>query len=367
MNFNFKDSGFKDLLKSKQYLIISKTSNEILENDGYKKLFGNLKTIITNNAYSGSKIVVIRESLVAKFNIDSPDKINTFFSSHEFTYNHIIEIDENFNIIKAEREKLPTNTNEARKYFLEISKTDFVVFHLIETFINVFINGEEFSESIFLSKEDKETYIEKKDISKINEVFEEYQVRLTERHCYCKFFIPKSQILTLCPTCDTPSKKHEFVARFSHILNNKPEDKFRDDLRVFLKEKLKVTLVKEYLLENLRRLDIYLFDEYGEIYLVEVKWVGVSINPEGKKVSTQFKSKDINPAAIVQSLDYLEQLDKEKQNIVRAYLVVFDARKNDENDTGEGFTDKILNPTQKIHYRKFEKIKDFRVKNTHPS
>jgi len=68
-----------------------------------------------------------------------------------------------------------------------------------------------------------------------------------------------------------------------------------------------------------------------------------------------------------QALDYLEELDNKGENIVRAYLVVFDARKDDLKDTGDNFDDSKLTPIQQKHFRKFEKIKDLRVKNTHPS
>jgi hypothetical protein len=63
----------------------------------------------------------------------------------------------------------------------------------------------------------------------------------------------------------------------------------------------------------------------------------------------------------------LEELDNKRENIVRAYLVVFDARKEDLPDTVENFDKSKLNEIQLKQYRKFEKIKDLRVKNFHPS
>src|SRR5690606_21096099 len=138
----------------------------------------------------------------------------------------------------------------------------------------------------------------------------------------------------------------KFIADYKHLLRNKPENTFRDDLREFLKFNLRVTQVKEFLLENMKRLDIYLYDEFGEIYLIEVKWVGQSIHPQGKKVGISFDGRDINPKAFFQVLDYLEELDNKGQNIVRAYLVVFDARKEDLNDTGNDFNDSLLNANQ---------------------
>src|SRR5690606_14624208 len=138
----------------------------------------------------------------------------------------------------------------------------------------------------------------------------------------------------------------KFISDYKHILRNRPEDTFRDDLRLFLTYHIKISQVKEFLLENMRRLDIYLYDEYGEIYLIEVKWVGHSIHQEGKKFGTMFDSKDITPKAFFQSLEYLEELDKKGENIVRAYLVVFDARKENLDDTGKNFDKSSLSAIQ---------------------
>ncbi|MFY7845939.1 MAG: hypothetical protein ACOVQV_12525, partial [Chryseobacterium gambrini] len=207
----------------------------------------------------------------------------------------------------------------------------------------------------------------KKDISQINDVLIQYQESLRDRKFYCKFFIGLSHLKSLHKDLNEPNDEKTFISNYKHLLRNKPENTFRDDLRQFLSFNLKISQVKEFILENMRRLDIYLYDEYGEIYLIEVKWVGQSVHNAGKKIGTSYDSNDINPDAFVQALDYLEELDNKGENIVRAYLVVFDARKDNLDDTGKDFDSSVLTPTQTKYYRKFEKIKDLRVRNFHPS
>ncbi|MEN2436291.1 hypothetical protein AAH994_12825 [Weeksellaceae bacterium A-14] len=369
---NFKDNiDFKSLLKNKKYLISKKTTNEVLESENYRLLFANIKSMIENNAFKGSKVLLIKSTILSSVDLsNTKTEINKLFSNSLFATSDIVEIDQEFKIIDQIREKLPEKSYEARKYFIELSNNGYLVFHLIETFINVFISGEEFPESLFLSIEDKKRYFQKKDISKINEVFDEYREKLKDQPVYCKFFISKSHLSLYQNEVSPSADGKEFIQDNAHILNNKCEDKFREDLRLFLKENLLVNvIIKEYILESKKRLDILLVDEYGiNFYLIEVKWVGESINPTGSKVSTKFSKKDINPNAFIQTLNYLEELDNKGENIVRAYLVVFDARKdNNLDDTGNDFDSSLLTPIQTKHYRKFEKIKDLRVRNIHPS
>jgi len=363
MNVNFNDNvDFKNLLKNKKYLISKKTTSEILENENYRLLFANIKSMVENNAFKGSKVLLMK--------VNTKTEVNKLFSNSLFATSDVIEIDQDFNITDQIREKLPERSHEARKYFLELSNSGYIVFHLIETFINVFISGEEFPESPFLSIEDKKRHFQKKDISRIHEVFDEYREKLKDQPVYCKFFISKSHLLLYRNYVSPTSDEKKFIHDNSHILNNRCEDKFREDLRLFLKEHLLVNvLIKEYILESKKRLDILLVDEYGiNFYLIEVKWVGESINPAGSKVSTKFNKKEINPNAFIQTLNYLEELDNKGENIVRAYLVVFDARKDDSlEDTGNDFDSSTLSHTQNKHFRKFEKVKDLKVKNIHPS
>ena len=369
MDFNFEKKDFKDLLKSKEYLIINQATNNIIESNEYKILFGNIRTLTKDNAFRGSKVILIKETLLPSITTIDNDSINKLFSNATFATSDIIEINSDFEIIDFIRERLPYSNNEARKLFIKLSQEGYLVFHLIDIYINTFITGQEFPESNFLSLEEKNKVLEKKDISQLNDVIESYRERLKDQPVYCKFFISKSHLTSYHKDISSTEDLNKFIKSNANILNNKCEDKFREDLRVFLKDNLIVNvIVKEYILESKKRLDIFLVDEYGvNFYLIEVKWVGESINSEGKAVSTTYNEKDINPKAVTQTLKYLEELDNKGENIVRAYLVVFDARKEELGDTVENFDISKLDAIQQKHYRKFEKIKDLRVKNFHPS
>jgi len=370
MDLNFKNNvDFKNLLKNKQFLIIKQTTNDVLESENYKLLFANVKSLIKTNAFRGSKVILIKEELLDSTSALDSETINKLFSNSSFTTSDVVEINEKFEILDNVREPLPQKSHEARLLLRTLSQGGYLVFHIIETYVNAFINGHEFPESPFLSLADKKRHVEKKDVSELQTVFENYRQRLADQPVYCKFFISKSHLTSLHIDSSSPDDIKKYIPANSHILNNKCEDKFREDLRLFLKENLFINvIVKEYILESKKRLDIFLVDDYGEnFYLIEVKWVGDSINPAGKKVSTKYNQNDINPDAIFQTLNYLEELDTKGENIVRAYLTVFDARKDNVGDTVENFDKSLLSHSQLKHYPKFEKIRDFRVINKHPS
>lgn len=367
MNFNFENTDFLRLIKKQENLIKDRTTDDIQESDGFKILLAGLKSMLKNNAFNGVKIITINETEILNVKLSEIKDFNILFSDKDFVYNQIISIDRKLNIISSERKELPTSSSEARKMYSSISQKGEVVFLLLKDKINYFIKGEDKPESPFFSLADVNRYDEKKNISQIDDVFLEYQEAIKDRKHYSKFFIGLSHIKSLHVDLKSTDEIKNFILQHKHVLRNKPEDTFREDLRYFLSVKLKVAQVKEFLLENMRRLDIYLYDEFGEIYLIEVKWVGKSVHGSGKRLGTSYNSSDIDPNAFYQTLDYLEQLDNKGENIVRAYLVVFDARKDDSDDTGSKFDVTTLNEVQSKHYRKFEKFKDLRVKNFHPN
>lgn len=367
MEFNFTDQEFLDLLKRKQNQILDKTKDFIQESAGFKILFAGLKSMLKNNAFKGQRVIFITEEDIMKIELSNIRDFNDLFKSDEFTLHQKITLDLSLQVIKAERCRFSDDSGEVRRELTELSSGGLVVFLLLHDKINYIIGGTDKTESPFFSLTDMNKYNAKKEINEIGEVFSAYNEALKERRNYSKFFIELSHLKSLRVDLSARDDEKTFIFNHKHLLRNKPEDSFRDDLREFLTFNLRVSQVKEYLLENMRRLDIYLYDEYGEIYLIEVKWVGESVHQDGKKLGTSYELNDINPEAFKQALDYLEELDNKGQNIVRAYLVVFDGRKDDLEDTGTNFDEKILSDIQKKHYRKFSKISDIRVLNKHPN
>lgn len=368
MNFDFKNNtDFRDSIRLKEVQILDRTNDKIQESDGFKIIFAGLKSMIQKNAFNGSRVISISETEILNVKLNGVNDFNDLFASDEFTYSQVLTINSSVSVTSHERTRLPEDSNDARNWLSNLSNSGRIVFLLLKDKINYFINGIDKSESPFFSMVDVNKYNEKKNIGEINDVFAEYQEVLKERRNYCKFFIEKSHLKSIRSDLSLPLEENDFIITYKHILRNKPEDTFREDLRLFLDKNLRVSQIREYLLESIKRLDIYLYDEYGEIYLIEVKWVGESVHPDGKKFGTEYKASSINPDAYFQTLNYLDELDRKGQNIMRAYLVVFDARKENLEDTGYEFDVTKLNETQSKHYRKFQKVNDFRVCNIHPS
>lgn len=367
MNYDFSNYEFKSLLKQKEQDIIKRTINGINENENFKQLYSSLSSYLKKSAKSDFKVIQLKITEFNKINTINVNNLYQTLNSHSCISNNRIEVDENFNIVNVTREQ-EIESSEAHRIFRELSK-GYIVFTLHPNqLIHYFINGDDFGKCVFFSKKDYKSYDKKITIDQIDQIFKSYRQHLTNRNTYCKFFVSKSHLLSLRSDLVSSLADKEFINEFKHLLNNKPEDKFREDLREFLSKNLNATfLSKEYILDNFTRLDIYILDELGELYLIEVKWVGTSIHQNGKRIGTTYNEKDITPNAISQTVGYLKQLHNEGKNIKLGYLAVFDARKENLNDTGIQIQKIKIDEEDNKHYRKFSKIPDFRVINLLPS
>ena len=373
MELNFKNNyNFQNILKQKKEEILRRAASDIQDSSKFKQLHSSFVSYLKGNAFSDFKAVLISKEAIENLPEEFYPQLESVLNSDDGILCNYLVLNNRLSIIdKARDNKYNSDSNEARKLYIELSK-DYVVFLLQpDETVSFFIDGNDFIEGIFLSLKDMKSYTAKKDISKITDLFSEYQAYIANRNVYSNFFISKSHLKSLKKDLKSMVGEEQFIKDHCHLLNNKPEDRLRENLRHFLNTRLKATLLtKEYILANFNRLDIFILDESGtELYLIEVKWVGECISADGKKISkTSFDETDINPKAVIQSVKYLKQLHYEKQNIKLGFLVVFDARKNQElADTVETFNEELLEEDLKIHYRKFGKIKDFKVKNMHPS
>ncbi|MCW8898304.1 MAG: hypothetical protein OQJ96_06590 [Flavobacteriales bacterium] len=374
MDFDFTKGSFRDTIRNKQAQILLRTKDgTIQETDNFKKLHRLLISYKSENVITDFTAVLIEKSDIEELSDTIKENLFTSLSSHEGMVNNHLQFDKELKIINAERIKISDDNTEARKFFLELSKSNMCVFLISPEKVNYFVDGEE-SGAIFVSPQALKSYNELKDISKIFEVFNEYRKHLTQRDVYAKFFVPNSGLRAMKACLESGLKdkdkteEREFLKQYSHLLNNKPEDRFREDLRMFLKQKLKSNmLAKEHVLENFKRLDIFINDDWGELYLIEVKWVGLSIHSTGAKPCTEYKASDINPAAVVQSVNYIKELIETHQKIKIAYLAVFDARAEIMEDTVKLFDKANLTTDNEKYYSRFVKIPDFRVVNSHPS
>ncbi|MEM1405957.1 MAG: hypothetical protein AAGG59_04230 [Bacteroidota bacterium] len=370
----------RKILKDKEAAVRARTISGINDHPAFRRLLALLTNYEKGHPLSGFIAVILETEDVESFTERGfdllYDNIDTSISN---AHNHIA-LNSNGEIVSSDRIQPGQSGNDVRRLYEEMSK-EYVVFLLSPNNIQHFIDGNDAGETIFFTNEDKSRYAELKEISDIKQLFEDYRLHLTIRNTYSKFFASNSakrailehQINSKGDPKPTTSEKEklqkEFFKKHQHLLENKPEDRFREDLRHFLDQRLKgdVYITKEHILESFKRIDIFIRDEFGELYLIEVKWVGTSVHATGTKIGTSFNSNDINPEAIVQTVKYLKELYENKTTIKIGYLVVFDSRDNDLGDTIPSFDESNLDSDHKPYYKRFEKIPDFRALNLVPS
>lgn len=372
MKFDFSnDEDFKNHLREKETEIYQKTKDGIQEHENFRRLQGLFVSYKNERNINDFTVVLIEKSEIENLCDDAQDKIFDTLDSHEARTNNHLVINRNLEIVSYERKELDSS-DTARKLYMELS-VDFCVFLITPQPLLHFIDRNWVGKNLFLTQADYEAHVRLRSMSEINQVFDEYQEHLKNRDTYRKFFIANATKRSLYQHYvnnipEFGESEEDFLKNKVQILRNSPEKAFQDDLKSFLKENLNITIGKEYLLEDLRRLDIVIIDnEFGDLYFIEVKWVGQSINSKGQDLSTRaYSAEDINPDAVIQSVEYIKKLFEEKQKIKIGYLAVFDARDEDFPDTLEDFDYEEINEDLKPYYPKFYKINDFRVKNYHP-
>lgn len=231
-----------------------------------------------------------------------------------FAITNFIKIDNCGNVL--ETKNLEGRTNDIRNRICELSMSDYVFF-FGEGGITRFVNGHPYEDSnIFYSRSDRMRYKEKKDISRINEVIENYSSQFLTQ-----------QVNYMCLLADNATLRQinsEYIKR--NILKNKPEHYMRDQLCQYLTENMRYTFTTEPELgQTKKELDIY-FDVSGELYFIEIKWLGVSIDDEGTGLSTAYTDSRARDG-VIQTLEYIgELLNTSEKSLRHGYLLIYDAR-----------------------------------------
>ena len=276
--------------------------------------------------------------------------INSIRSTAEVNY---IKVDNVGKII--EKKYLEGNTFEIKKSLQELSSNDYIFF-FGEQGITQFINGRVVDENnIFYSRSDRIKFIEKKDISQINEVMENYtRQNITQQVNYMCFFADKATISQI-----DPQKVNK------NILRNKPEHYMRDHLCNYLTEHMRYTFtIEPELGQSKRELDIY-FDVCGELYFIEIKWLGISINDDGSGFSTKytdFRARD----GVIQTLEYIEELMNTSEKSLRhGYLAVYDARDDQPPIDFKDYS--FVNDSLKQYLPYFSVLKVIHLNKRHPA
>lgn len=365
-----QNANFKDLLKRNQDAIVDAALNGLEATDNFKLMQSLIKAMYDKHPDNSFKYIVISEEDLQNLTNNADSAIERLFTDPIFVQNRHIVIDSNLNIQDVNNEQHKDN-NETRRIFTQMSKDGVVVFMVApEGIINYFVNGRDGGDSIFYESSTLHSFNSKKPISELPRVLEEYRRHLKLRDTYSKFFVEKSHLKSLRKDLNSELDEEQFIKANKQLLRNTPEDCFRDDLRMFLKEKLKVFFVqKEVMLESLKRLDIAMIDEDGEgLYFIEVKWVGTSVHHLGKKIGTTYNAQPrIVPDAFKQSTSYITELLAEEKDFKLGYLAVFDARNEELPDTGIGMTIDQIPEKDKPAYYRHVKLDDFRVINEHPN
>lgn len=360
---------FKKLLQAKQKDIQQRTSDGVQETSQFQRMCTLLSICRHKYEEKDYRLVIISKDELNRLVENANECAELLFTAPLFITNRTVQVDSQFQIIKSNNDPFPEENNEARRYFTAISKDSNLVCFLIDpdSTVNYFIDGNEYGDGIFYTNQSRKAYEELKTIDKLEEVLDEYRAVLKNQDTYIKFFVPKSQLKTLRMLTESTQSEKQFIQDHKHLLRNKPEECFREDIRNYIKRHMKVVVYREVMMEDLDRLDIELLDEKGkDLYFIEIKWVGDSIHADGNQFGTTYNANRINPSAVIQVVGYINQLLEEKQNIKIGYLLVFDARKEDLVDTGDGVTESVVPEKLRKHYHRYKKLKDFRVININP-
>ena len=364
------DAAFKQLLYKKECDILQRTSDGIQDSIQFQRLLSLFSVCRRKHKESDYRLIIIQKEALLNLCEDADVKVNDLYTSTTFILNRTVYIDANITVLNSNNKPFPSTNNAARRYYTSLSlHNDWIVFLIApDAIVNYFIDGVDYGDGVFYTLEDQKNYEQLKPISQLTEVLNDYRIRLTHQDTYLKFFVPKEGLHALHTLIHSKEPESEFVKNYKHLLHNKPEELFREDMRAYIKEHMRVVVAREVMLEELDRLDIELTDEIGnDLYFIEIKWIGESIGANGDGFGVRYDATPrIKPDAVQQVVGYIDKLLTDNQNIKMGYLAVFDARKEDKPDSGIGISENDLPERYRKHYHRFEKFPDFRVININP-
>lgn len=360
---------FKGYLAEKRQDIYQRTNDGVQETEPFQRLLSILAQCRRKIEEQDFRLILISKEDLSRLCYDADTKAMNLFRNAIFLTNRTVLVDSDLTIQNSNNDPFPNGDNDARRYFATLATDDTVVFHIApNATVNYFIDGYDYGDGIFYTRAALTSFEELKTIEHLQEVLDEYRIHLTHQDTYLKFFVTKAGLKALRSLTFPDENENAFLDAYKHLLNNKPEELFREDIRTFIKSHMKVVVTREVTLEDLDRLDIELTDEGGQdLYFIEIKWVGESIHSSGKKPGTEYKAQPrIKPDAVKQVVGYIDELLKEDKNVKIGYLAVFDARKDDLEDTGTGISEGDVPENLRQHFHRFVKLPDFRVKNNNP-
>ncbi len=297
--------------------ILATSKNEVMNDQHYRLFSERYIQKVWENRINKKVYFCIYISLNEFGKIDFSqlaDNINLI--NNDILENNFIQIDAIGKVIKKYYKYL--NAEAMQQELCDISKDHFAFF-IGEDGVTSYANGAALNHpNIFYSREERIRYLEKKDISKIDEVIQEYNNAFVSQQVNYMCFMADNATLRQLEDGEQYIKKN--------VLKNKPEHYMRDQLRQYLNDHMQYTFtIEPELGQTKRELDIY-FDVKGELYFIEIKWLGSSINDKGTGISTTYGSNRAKEG-VTQSLEYIEELINTAEVSLRGgYLAIFDAR-----------------------------------------
>ena len=367
---DFDNAAFRDEILSVKERVERQAAEPLLETITFKLLRSLFISEMAKSPDVDIKSVSISRSDFDNLPDDLDEQVKALFASDAFIKNRHIEVDSQLKVKAINNEEFAFGSSQAIQMYCELSRNGNVIFLLSrDNPLSYFINGHNFN-ALFATANDLALYKRKKTVDELDLVFEDYRNHhITDSNNYQKFFVSLTELRSLHKDLDSILSEKDFIEANKHLVKNRPESYFRDDLLGYLQDVMRARVSKEFTLNDDDRNDILVQDEAGlGIYFIEVKWVGTSIHHTGKKIGTPFNpDPKIVPEGYRQTIKYIKKLTDLSYNVKLGYLVVFDARKEDApGDTCDGRRSDMLEDEFKDYERLFRKVPDFRVVNKKP-
>jgi hypothetical protein len=267
--------------------------------------------------------------------------------------NNYIQINEECDVIESKR--INGNTQEI-KTKLESESLNKYVFFFGEEGITLFQNGKAIQDNnFFYSQEDRIRFSKKRDISQLETVLDEYSTQYITQ-----------QVNYMCILADNSTLRQINPDLVSHnILRNKPERYMRDQLCQYLTDHMQYNFYVEVELSQSKKRNDIFFDVRGELYFIEIKWIGVSINDKGTGLSTEYGEARVRKG-VTQTLEYIKELLNTSEKSLRTgYLLVYDARDDKSEINFQDY--EFVNQDLKAFLPVFKYLKPIPINKTHPA
>lgn len=252
---------FKALLAEKKQEIYQLTKDGIQETAQFRKLKSLLLEARRKTPEADFRHILISKQDLLSLCEDASERVVELFNSYDFITNRTVNIDSQLRILNFSNDPFPENNNDARRYCASVATGDTVGFLVSpDATLHYFINEKDYGDGVFYSAEARKGYEELKTIEHLEEVLNDYRVSLQQQNTYLKFFVTKAALKAFHQLTSPDTEEKVFLADNKQLLNNKPEELFREDLRNYIKRHMKIVVTREVMLESLDRLDIELTD-----------------------------------------------------------------------------------------------------------